>query len=235
MTWVGFDEFELIEYRTRDGRVVSVSRYLLRIGEAWLARERILSTIGDHAVMGAWAGFGSVVLFLVLLAWLDRGPPGRGRRATLERAVATRPSVAAALARLHRRRCAIRRRCAGGRAADRAGDEDRGSGGSPRPRRSPEAADGLRAGGGHGQRQSRPTPGAGPDQRQGRPPGAGPGRRTRRAKRPPPPQPTAMTAARTPAHRRPPHAGNGPTALGAGSDGRLDRRYRRTVPGRELL
>ena len=79
MTWVGFDELEPIEYRTRDGRVVSVSRYMLTIGEAWFARERILSTIGNHAVMGAWAGFGVVVLFLVLLAWLDRGPPGRGR------------------------------------------------------------------------------------------------------------------------------------------------------------
>ena len=167
MTWVGFDELEPIEYRTRDGRVVSVSRYMLRIGEAWFARERILSTIGDHAVMGAWAGFGSVVLFLVLLAWLDRGPPGRGRRETVERAVATRPVGRAAPARLRRRRCAIRRRCAGGRAADRAGDEDRGSGGGSRPRRSPEAADGLRAGGGRGQRQSRPAPGAGRIRRQG--------------------------------------------------------------------
>ena len=94
MTWVGFDELEPIEYRTRDGRVVSVSRYMLRIGEAWFARERILSTIGDHAVMGAWAGFGVVVLFLILFAWLDRGWPGRGRTATVERAVATRPSAA---------------------------------------------------------------------------------------------------------------------------------------------
>ena len=94
MTWVGFDEFAPTEYRTSDGRIVSVSPYLLTLNEAWWARKRILSTIGDHAVMGAWAGFGSVGLFLVLLAWLDRGPPGRGRRATLERALATRPSAA---------------------------------------------------------------------------------------------------------------------------------------------
>ena len=94
MTLVGFDEFAPTEYRTRDGRIVTLSRFRLTIGEAWLARERILSTIGDHAIMGAWAGFGVVVLFLVLLAWLDRGPPGRGRRETVERAVATRPSAA---------------------------------------------------------------------------------------------------------------------------------------------
>ena len=151
MTLVGFDEFEPIEYRASDGRIVSVSPYLLTLGEAWWARKRILSTIGDHAVMGAWAGFGSVVLFLVLLARLDRGPPGRGGRA-LERG-GRGPAVGRpATPRLRRRHCAIRRRCAGGRAADRAGDEDRGSGGGPRPRRSPEAADGLRAGGGRGQR-----------------------------------------------------------------------------------
>ena len=94
MTLVGFDEFAPIEYRTRDGRIVSVSRYLLTLGEAWWARKRILSTIGDHAIMGAWAGFGSVILFLIVLAWLDGGWPGRGRTTTVERAVAAWPSAA---------------------------------------------------------------------------------------------------------------------------------------------
>ena len=94
MIRVGFDEFAPTEYRTRDGRIVKLSRFRLTLGEAWLARERILSTIGDHAVMGAWAGFSSVIPFLVLLAWLDRGRPGRGRTATVERAVATRSSAA---------------------------------------------------------------------------------------------------------------------------------------------
>ena len=94
MTLVGFDEFAPTEYRTSDGRIVSVSRYLLTLGEAWWAGKRILSTIDDHAIMGAWAGFGSVILILIVLAWLDRGWPGRGRTATVERAVAARSSAA---------------------------------------------------------------------------------------------------------------------------------------------
>ena len=94
MIRVGFDEFAPTEYRTREGRIVKLSRFRLTLGEAWLARERILSTIADHAVMGAGAGFCGVVLFLVLLAWLDRGGRDRGRTPTVERAVAAWPSSA---------------------------------------------------------------------------------------------------------------------------------------------
>ena len=161
MIWVGFDQFAPIEYRTRAGPIVKLSRFRLSSSEAWVARERILSTIGDHAVMGAWAGFGSVILFLVLLAWLDRGRPGRGRTATVERAVAARSSAA-------RRQLGFVDGVApyDGAAADAGllvvpGGKDRGSGGGSWPRRSRAAADGFRASSGRGQRQSYPSPGVG--------------------------------------------------------------------------
>ncbi len=69
MIAVGFDPSALTEYRAADGSIRTVTRFRLsHIVEAWMARNRILSTIADHALLGAGAGFGGAVLLAILSA-----------------------------------------------------------------------------------------------------------------------------------------------------------------------
>ncbi len=70
---VGFDKYEPTDYRLPDGRTVTFTREgMATFWPAARARERILSTIGDNALMGAGAGFAGAVLLLILSARLDR-------------------------------------------------------------------------------------------------------------------------------------------------------------------
>ena len=65
MIAVGFDDLELIEYRTGDDATRSVTRYSLMLGGgAWWARRCILSMIADRAMLGACTGLAIAVLWL---------------------------------------------------------------------------------------------------------------------------------------------------------------------------
>lgn len=62
MLTVGFSDHGLVDYRTADGRTLTVERYRLAhvMDEAWAARRMIFSLAADRAVLGACAG---LVLF----------------------------------------------------------------------------------------------------------------------------------------------------------------------------
>ena len=72
---VGFDRFApVVDYRRQDGPVERISRYDLYFeGEALWARERILVTARDYALLGA--GMGGAMFLLILL-----GAVGEARR-----------------------------------------------------------------------------------------------------------------------------------------------------------
>ncbi len=64
---VGFDDRAPVEYRTRAGAVVTLTRDgLMYNGDALLARDHLLRTGAKAAGLGAWCGFGGAVLFLAL-------------------------------------------------------------------------------------------------------------------------------------------------------------------------
>ena len=76
---VGFDPHApVVEYRTRKGAVERTSRYRFYFeGEALWARERILVTARDHALVGAGVSLGVVLLMLLGgAALLRRGGSG---------------------------------------------------------------------------------------------------------------------------------------------------------------
>ena len=54
MLTVGFSDYGLVDYRTADGRTVTVERYRLAhvMNEAWSARRMIFSLAADRAVLG---------------------------------------------------------------------------------------------------------------------------------------------------------------------------------------
>ena len=84
MIAVDFDPSALTEYRSADGSIRTVTRFrLAHTVEAWMARNRILSMIADHALLGAGAGFGGAVL-LAILSTVTRG----GWHERMSRAVA---------------------------------------------------------------------------------------------------------------------------------------------------
>ena len=86
MLGVGFDRWSVTPYRTPNGDVMSITRAGLAVyGEPIRARVRILSTIGNHAEMGAIAG---ATCGTVLLIALGGGGNGRRRGSVLERAAA---------------------------------------------------------------------------------------------------------------------------------------------------
>lgn len=75
MLAVGFDPLaRVVEYRTRDGTVERISRRDLYFkGEALWARNKILITLRDHALLGGGVSLGMVLLMLI-------GAAGHGRR-----------------------------------------------------------------------------------------------------------------------------------------------------------
>ena len=67
LTGLGFDDRTPVEYRTRDGAVVTLTRDgLMYNGEALLARDHLLRTAGKAAGLGAWYGLGGALLGLAL-------------------------------------------------------------------------------------------------------------------------------------------------------------------------
>ncbi len=67
LTGLGFDDRAPVEYRTRDGSVVTLTRDgLMYNGDALLARDHLLRTAGKAAGLGALCGFGGALLCLAL-------------------------------------------------------------------------------------------------------------------------------------------------------------------------
>ena len=70
---IGFEPYAATEYRTPDGGTMRITRAGLAFyGEPIRARERIVSTAGDHAVLGAGAGAACAVLCVMLLSGAGR-------------------------------------------------------------------------------------------------------------------------------------------------------------------
>ena len=67
LTGLGFDDRAPVEYRTRDGAVVTLTRDgLMYNRDALLARDRLLRTAAKAAGLGAWCGLGGALIGLVL-------------------------------------------------------------------------------------------------------------------------------------------------------------------------
>ena len=87
MLGVGFEPYSVTTYRAANGKVMKITRIGLSVyGEPIRARARILSTVGNHAGLGAVAGGAGGAL---LLLTLGSGGSGRRRTGVLERAAAT--------------------------------------------------------------------------------------------------------------------------------------------------
>ena len=91
LTGLGFDDRATVEYRTRDGAVVTLTRDGLKYnGDALLARDRLLRTAGKAAGLGAWCGLGGALLCLALFRrpedepWHGRAAPGPEHLPALE-------------------------------------------------------------------------------------------------------------------------------------------------------
>jgi len=67
LTGLGFDDRAPVEYRTRAGSMVTLTRDgLMYNGEALLARDHVLRTAGKAAGIGVWCGLGGALLCLAL-------------------------------------------------------------------------------------------------------------------------------------------------------------------------
>ncbi|MDE0031525.1 MAG: hypothetical protein OXU75_00065 [Deltaproteobacteria bacterium] len=67
LTGLGFDDRAPVEYRTRAGQLVTLTRDgLMYNGEALLARDHMLQTAAKATRFGAWCGLGSALLCLAL-------------------------------------------------------------------------------------------------------------------------------------------------------------------------
>ncbi|MDE0030319.1 MAG: hypothetical protein OXU42_13070 [Deltaproteobacteria bacterium] len=67
LTGLGFDDRTPVEYRTRAGSMVTLTRDgLMYNGEALLARDHVLQTAAKAARFGAWCGLGGALLCLAL-------------------------------------------------------------------------------------------------------------------------------------------------------------------------
>lgn len=67
VTVLGFDDRAPVEYRMRDGAVVTLTRDgLMYNGDALLARNHLLRTAAKAAGLGAWCGLGGALLGLAL-------------------------------------------------------------------------------------------------------------------------------------------------------------------------
>ena len=67
LTGLGFDDRAPVEYRTRAGAMVTLTRDgLMYNGEALLARDHVLRTAAKAAGIGAWCGLGGALLCLAL-------------------------------------------------------------------------------------------------------------------------------------------------------------------------
>ena len=67
LTGLGFDDRAPVEYRTRAGSMVTLTRGgLMYNGEALLARDHVLRTAGKAAGIGVWCGLGGALFCLAL-------------------------------------------------------------------------------------------------------------------------------------------------------------------------
>ncbi len=96
MLTVGFSDHGLVDYRTADGRTLTVERYRLAhvMNEAWSARRLIFSLAADRAVLGACTGLALSGMWMGAhaAARLRRFAGGRG--AVIEPAPRVRPGYA---------------------------------------------------------------------------------------------------------------------------------------------
>lgn len=101
MLGVGFDDYGLVEYRTADGKTISVERYNLAyvMDEAWLARRQMFSLAANRAVLGACIGLALFGMWLVVRMALRLRQLESGRGAVVEPAPRVRPGYAG---RMHR-------------------------------------------------------------------------------------------------------------------------------------
>ena len=105
MLTVGFSDHGLVDYRTADGRTLTVERYRLAhvMNEPWAARRMIFSLAADRAVLGACAGLALFAIWMGVqaAARLRRFAGGlrRSSRAFVEPAPRVRPGYAD---RMHR-------------------------------------------------------------------------------------------------------------------------------------
>ena len=91
LTGLGFDDRAPVEYRTRAGPVVTLTRDgLMYKGEALLARDHLLRTAAKAAEFGAWCGFGGALLCLAIFR---RPEDERQRRRAEARARFAPPAV----------------------------------------------------------------------------------------------------------------------------------------------
>jgi len=91
MLGVGFEPYSVTTYRAANDKVMKITRKGLSVyGEPIRARARILSTVGNHAGLGAIAGGAGGA---VLLIATGRGGRGRRRIGVLERTAAAELSV----------------------------------------------------------------------------------------------------------------------------------------------
>jgi len=96
MLTVGFSDYGLVDYRTADGRTVTVERYRLAyvMTEAWWARRMIFSLAADRAVLGACTGLALFAMWMGVQAAVRLRRFAGGRGAVVEPAPRVRPGYA---------------------------------------------------------------------------------------------------------------------------------------------
>ena len=83
MIATGFDRYAVTEYRTPDGTTMRITRGGLALyGEPIHARERIVSTVGNHTALGAGAAFAVLCMVLISGTGVLQGHRARMRRTT---------------------------------------------------------------------------------------------------------------------------------------------------------
>ena len=96
MLTVGFSDHGLVEYRTADGRTVTVERYRLAhvMNEPWSARRMILSLAADRAVLGACTGLALFAIWMGVHGAVRLRRFAGGRDAVIEPEPRVRPGYA---------------------------------------------------------------------------------------------------------------------------------------------
>ncbi|MCY3981063.1 MAG: hypothetical protein OXF51_04690 [Alphaproteobacteria bacterium] len=100
MLAVGFSDHGLVDYRTADGRILTVERYRLAhvMNEAWSARRLIFSLAADRAVLGACTGLALFGMWMGVQAAASlrrfAGERRRSSRAVIEPAPRVQPGYA---------------------------------------------------------------------------------------------------------------------------------------------
>ena len=93
---MGFSDYGLIDYRTADGRTLTVERYRLAyvMKEAWAARRMIFSLAADRAVLGACTGLALSAMWMGVQAAARLRRLAGGRRAVAGPGPGVRPGYA---------------------------------------------------------------------------------------------------------------------------------------------